>query len=72
MNPFNKNPFATKIEKTKIVGNNVQFDENKKIENIKENMIKLKLQNNNINELNQKKEQPNLQEKIDFLRNIEK
>ena len=30
MNPFNKNPFA-KTTNTRIVGNNIQFDEKQKL-----------------------------------------
>ena len=41
MNPFSKNPFAKQSQNTRIVGNKFQFDEKKKLETIKENMVKL-------------------------------
>ena len=41
--------------------------------NIRENMNKIKFQNNQIKpEIKQEMKQPNLQEKIDFLRNLDK
>ena len=67
MNPFSKNPFANKETNTRIVGNNIKFDEKQKIENIKENMIKRQFQNKE-----QNLEQNNLKEKIDFLRKLDK
>lgn len=69
MNPFNKNPFI-KNTNSKIIGNNIQFDEKQKIEKIKETMLKTKLIDNE----QEKKisNQPNLQEKIEFLRNMDK
>ena len=71
MNTFSKNPFANKNTNTHIVGNKINFDEKQKIENIKENMTKLKFQKKEeIN--NQELKQPNLQEKIDFLRKLDK
>jgi hypothetical protein len=72
MNPFNKNPFTNKNSNTHIVGNKIQFDEKQKLENIKENMTKLKYQNEEQKLNNQQLKQPNLQEKIDFLRKIDK
>ena len=73
MNPFNKNPFTNKNTNTRIIGNNIQFNETQKLENIKENMTKIKFQNNEINqEIKPEIKQPNLQEKIDFLRNLDK
>lgn len=72
MNPFNKNPFLNKNTQTKIIGNSIRPNENDKIASIKENMIKLKQQN--LNKQNEPKEikQPNLQQKIEFLRNLDK
>jgi len=72
MNPFSKNPFANKNTNTHIVGNKIQFDEKQKLENIKENMTKLKFQNKEEISQNQQLKQPNLQEKIDFLRKLDK
>lgn len=73
MNPFNKNPFANKNTNTRIISNNINFNETQKIENIRENMNKIKLQNNQIKpEIKPEMKQPNLQEKIDFLRNLDK
>ena len=77
MDLFNKNPFANKSvnPNTKIVGNNVQFDEKKKLENIRENMADLKLKGLKPNsEIQQKQEikQTNLQERIETLRNLSK
>ena len=48
MNPFNKNPFANKNTNTRIISNNINFNETQKIENIRENMNKIKFQNNQI------------------------
>ena len=73
MNPFNKNPFVNKNTNTHIVGNNISFNETQKLENIKENMTKIKFQNNEIKqEIKPETKQPNLQEKINFLRNLDK
>ena len=73
MNPFNKNPFANKNTNTRIISNNINFNETQKIENIRENMNKIKFQNNQRKpEIKQEMKQPNLQEKIDFLRNLDK
>lgn len=73
MNPFNKNPFANKNTNTRIISNNINFNETQKIENIRENMNKIKFQNNQIKpEIKPEMKQPNLQEKIDFLRNLDK
>ena len=75
MNLFNKNPFANKSvnPNTKIVGNNVQFDENKKLENIRENMAELKIQGMKPNpEITKETPQSNLQERIETLRNLNK
>ena len=73
MNPFNKNPFANKNTNTRIISNNINFNETQKIENIRENMNKIKFQNNQIQqEIKPEMKQPNLQEKIDFLRNLDK
>ncbi len=70
MNPFNKNPFA-KTTNTRIVGNNIQFDEKQKLENIRENMNKLKL--NKPNEtMPGENQQLNIKERIDNLKNIDK
>ena len=71
MNPFQKNPFAKTNTNTHIVGNKIQFDEKQKIENIKENMNKLKFQNK-APEIKQETQNQNLQDRIDFLRNINK
>lgn len=77
MNLFSKNPFASKNSNTRIVGNNVTFDEKQKLENIKENMAKLKFQNSDLGkndlEENVKSESSNdLKSRIDFMRNINK
>ena len=76
MDLFNKNPFANNnANQTKIVGNNIQFDEKKKLENIRENMNSLKFPNlNKTNKVNPNQElkQTNLQERIETLRNINK
>lgn len=68
MNLFSKNPFANKNTNTRIVGKNIQFNETQKIETIKENMAKIKFEKKENNEI----KQPNLQEKIEFLRNMDK
>ena len=65
MNLFSKNPFAKTNENTRIVGNKFQFDEKKKIETIKENMVKLQYQK-------EEYEEPNVNEKINNLKDIEK
>lgn len=72
MNPFNKNPFAN-TNNTKIVGNNIHFDEKQKLDSIKEKMAKLKFQTTQ--EVPEEKPQNNQQEqsladKIDNLKNI--
>ena len=73
MNPFNKNPFTNKNTTTRIIGNNIQFNETQKLENIKENMSKIKFQNNEIKqEIKSEIKQSNLHEKIEFLRNLDK
>ena len=72
MNPFNKNPFANKNTNTRIVGNNIQFDEKNKIQKIKENLANLKLQHQDLNKNNEEIKQPSLQEKIEILRNLNK
>lgn len=73
MNPFNKNPFTNKNTNTRIIGNNTQFNETQKLENIKENMAKIKFQNNErIQEIKPEIKQSNLHEKIEFLRNLDK
>lgn len=68
MNTFNKNPFA-KTKNTQIVGNNIKFDEKKKIENIVENMNKLKYNKEMVSEENN---QLNVKERIDNLKNLDK
>ena len=65
MNLFSKNPFAKTNENTRIVGNKFQFDEKKKIEKLKENMVKLQYQK-------EEYEEPNVNEKINNLKDIEK
>ena len=72
MNPFSKNPFANKETNTHIIGNNIKYDENQKIENIKENMSKIKFQNTQEVKQNQEIKQTELKEKIDFLRKLDK
>lgn len=78
MNPFNKNPFAnSNTPSTKIVGNNVQFNEKQKLENIRENMAKLKFQNHTPQtpqpeQPNQQVNSQNLKEQMDFLRKLDK
>lgn len=65
MNPFSKNPFAKQNQNTRIVGNKFQFDEKKKLETIKENMVKLQYQ----------KEEPqqfDVNDKINNLKDLEK
>lgn len=73
MNLFQKNPFANKISQTKIAGKNPIMDEAKKLENIKEKMIKLKFQKQQI-QTPQKTDPQKLtvKDKIDILRNINK
>ena len=71
MNLFSKNPFA-KSTNTHIVGNNIKFDEKQKLENIKENMNKLKYQTNEPQQKQNELKPQNLQEKIEFLRNLNK
>lgn len=70
MNPFNKNPFAKPNENTRIVGNNIQFDEKKKLENIRENMNKLKYNPNQT--VPGETEQLNVKERIDNLKNLDR
>ena len=70
MNLFNKNPFAKTDTNTRIVGNNIQFDETKKLENIRESMNKLKY--NNKNETVPVEDQTNIKEKIDNLKNLDR
>lgn len=65
MNLFSKNPFAKTNENTRIVGNKFQFDEKKKIETIKENMVKLQYQK-------EEYEEPNVNDKINNLKDLEK
>ena len=70
MNPFNKNPFSNNNTNTHIVGNNIHFDEKKKLENIKENMTKLKF-SKPIAEEQKKEETPlSVKDKINLLKNI--
>ena len=71
MNPFNKNPFAKTNQNTHIVGNNIQFDEKKKLENIRENMNKLKFKNPN-ETVPVEDTQLNVKERIDNLKNIDR
>jgi len=73
MNPFQKNPFVNRESTTRIVGYNKQYDEKKKIENIKENMTKLKFARPiTIVEPKQEKKTLSFNEKIDLLKNINK
>ena len=72
MNPFQKNPFANKNTTTKIVGYNKQFDEKKKLEDIKGNMVKLKYQKPIIKEEPVKREQLNVNQKVNILKNIDR
>lgn len=71
MNPFQKNPFASNNANTKIVGNKIILNETQKIENIKETMLKTKMQPIPVQE---KKQSPQIsvKEKIDILKNIQK
>lgn len=68
MNSFSKNPFA-KTRDTRIVGNNIKYDENKKIENIVENMNKLKY---NSEKVSVEENQLSVKERIDNLKNLDK
>ena len=68
MNPFSKNPFEKK-KNTHIVGNNIKYDENKKIENIVENMNKLKY---NSEKVSVEENQLSVKERIDNLKNLDK
>ncbi len=68
MNPFQKNPF-TQINNTKIAGNNIHFDEKKKIEKIKENMNRLKYQRE---EVPDQEKAISTKEKIDILKNLDR
>lgn len=76
MNPFNKNPFANTNTNTKIVGNNIQFDEKQKLDNIRENMSKLKFPNQPQQPQKPVEQTPqnpqNLKERMDFLRKLDK
>lgn len=69
MNPFSKNPF-TKQNQPHIVGKNINIDENKKIENIKEKMMKLKYDREE--RVSIENNQSNIKERIDNLKNIDK
>ena len=70
MNQFQKNPFQNN-SKTKIVGYNKIMDEKTKIQNIKENMMKLKYtkptQKEKITETNL-----NHNQKVDILKNLDR
>lgn len=68
MNPFSKNPFA-KTRDAHIVGNNIKYDEKKKIENIVENMNKLKYNKDIVSDENN---QLSVKERIDNLKNLNK
>jgi hypothetical protein len=72
MNLFNKNPFISPNKNTRIVGNNINFDEKKKLEDIKETMAKLKIQTPQQPTPEEPKKEINLKEKIDILKNINK
>ena len=67
MNLFNKNPFANNNTNTKIVGKKINFDEKQKLENIRENMAKLKFQ-----KPQEVPTEQTVKEKIDNLKNIDK
>jgi len=70
MNPFNKNPFVNNTD-TRIVGNNINFNEKQKLENIKEKMTKLKFQKPQEVPKEDSKI-PNVKDKIDNLKNLDK
>lgn len=73
MNPFQKNPFINKETTAKIVGYNKQFDEKKKIEDIKENMTKLKYAKPITNDEPKQEQKPlSFKERVDLLKNINK
>lgn len=69
MNPFQKNPFQ-KNSQTKIIGYNKTFDEKQKLENIRENMAKLKFSKPVITEQNKEEKIISTKDKIDLLKNI--
>ena len=69
MNPFSKNPFAKTNQNTRIVGNNIKYNEKKKIENIVENMTKLKY---NSEKVSTEENQLSVKERIDNLKNLDK
>lgn len=70
MNQFQKNPFQNN-SKTKIVGYNKIMDEKTKIQNIKENMMKLKhtkpTEKEKITET-----KLNYNQKVDILKNLDR
>lgn len=69
MNTFSKNPFAKTNQNTHIVGKNIQYDEKKKIENIVENMNKIKY---NRERVSVEDNQLNVKERIDNLKNLDR
>lgn len=72
MNPFQKNPFVSNSN-SKVVGYNPEFDEKKKIENIRENMAKLKFLKPTVSENNKKEEITlSVNDKVNLLKNINK
>ncbi len=69
MNPFSKNPFAKSNQNTRIVGNKINFDEKKKIENIAENMNRLKYNREIVSTENN---QLSVKDRIENLKNLDK
>lgn len=69
MNIFNKNPFAKTNQNTRIVGNKINFDEKKKIENIAENMNKLKYNKERVSTENN---DLSVKDRIENLKNLDK
>jgi len=69
MNPFSKNPFAKTNQNTHIVGNKINYDEKHKIENIVENMNKIKYNKERVSTENN---DLTVQERIENLKNLDK
>ena len=78
MNPFNKNPFANTTTNTKIITKTTIPSEKQKLDNIRENMTKLKFPNQPQQEQPQKpveqtpQNPQNLRDRMDFLRKLDK
>lgn len=77
MNLFNKNPFTNTNTNTKIITKTTVLDEKQKLDNIRENMTKLKFPNQPQQPQQKPVEQTpqnpqNLKERMDFLRKLDK